>query len=50
MDAEITPEPPDDEREAILAALDSAVREPPVGDESQWRRAALQEAVEGLDP
>ena len=46
----MSPEPSDDEREAILAALARAGGEPPVGEESPWRRAALQEGVEGLDP
>ena len=54
MDVEVTPEPEADEREAMLAALDSAGADSPSADkradESPWRRAGLHEAVEDLDP
>jgi hypothetical protein len=50
VDAKISPEPTDAEREAILAALDPPEADRPDGDESPWRRAALHEAVEGLGP
>ena len=44
------PEPADDEREAILAALDPIGDRPPATVESEWRRAALYEAVEERHP
>ena len=48
MTPTIDPEPNEDEREAILAALAEA---PPAGDEG-WAAAALREGVEDdeLDP
>ena len=49
MDAEISPEPTDDEREAVLASLAATHSDRSAADESPWRRAALEEAVEGLD-
>ena len=47
MPATIDPEPTDEEREAILAALTG-----PAGSESRWAEAALVEAAEDgeLDP
>ena len=47
MPATIEPEPTDEEREAILAALAG-----PVGSDSRWAEAALVEALEvdELDP
>jgi hypothetical protein len=47
MDVEVRPEPTDDERQAILAALDPTRTDQPAADNSSWRRAALDEAVEG---
>ena len=47
MDVEVRPEPTEDEREAILAALDPTGSERPAADDSSWRRVALEEAVEG---
>ena len=45
MEPEITPEPTDEERRAILAALaDDGLREPEVY-RSRWREAALEEGV-----
>ena len=49
MDAEISPDPTDDEREAMLAALEPTRSDRSVAEDSPWRRAALEEAVEGLD-
>jgi hypothetical protein len=47
MEPLIRPEPPEDERRAILAALaDTEPRRPAVY-ESRWRTAALEEAVSG---
>ncbi len=47
MSARIEPEPPEEEREAILAALDR-----PVSASSGWAAAALLDGVEDgeLDP
>ena len=42
MEAEIAPEPADDDREAILAALETASDRI----EGAWSAAALREAVE----
>jgi hypothetical protein len=49
VEPEVKPEPDDDEREAILAAL---ARDEDAGDraESPWRRAALEEAIEDWPP
>jgi hypothetical protein len=43
MDAEIVPDPPGDEREALLAALAALDRllEPPAAYRSPWRLAGL---------
>ena len=46
VSVEIAPEPPDSEREAILAALADLGGEPPCG----WARAALSEGVETDEP
>ena len=46
MKAEVTPEPTDDEREAILVALDPAADSSSARAEDAWRRAGLHEAVE----
>jgi hypothetical protein len=52
---EIRPEPSDEEREAIAAAVERAhpVAARPPGYESPWRSAGLREAVsleDGADP
>ena len=47
MDAVIAPEPPEDERQALLEALRTAEPDPY---ESDWRRAALREGTEADEP
>jgi hypothetical protein len=46
---EIRPQPTDDERRAILAALAEEQPHEPDGYRSRWREAALEEAV-SADP
>ena len=48
MEVEVTPEPEDDERQALLSALAPPADRPPAraSYESPWRRAGLDEAVE----
>ena len=48
MDADVTPEPGEEEREAIVAALASDDRAARSG-ENPWRRAGLHESVEEAD-
>jgi hypothetical protein len=48
VDAVISPEPPEDEREALLAVLDEA--SPETADGGAWRRAALREGTSPGDP
>jgi hypothetical protein len=45
MEPRIRPEPTDDERRAILAALEQDERDEPSFYRSRWRAAALEEAV-----
>jgi hypothetical protein len=45
MEPLIRPEPTEDERRAILAALADAEPRRPATYESRWRRAALEEGV-----
>ena len=45
MEPLIRPEPTDEERRAILAALAEAEPPRPAVYESRWRRAALEEGV-----
>ena len=45
MEPLIRPEPTEDERRAILAALAEEEPQRPAGYESRWRRAALEEGV-----
>jgi hypothetical protein len=47
MEPLIRPEPTEDERRAILAALAEARPRRPVVYESRWREAALEEGVSG---
>ena len=47
MEAVIAPQPPDDDRRALLEAL--AAAEPDSYD-SEWRRAALREGTEADEP
>ena len=47
MDVEITPEPTEDERRAILEALEK--EEQPAAAPSPWRRAALGPGSEDAD-
>lgn len=49
MEAEVTPEPQDAEREAILAVLAQGVGDTSGANESPWRRAGLDEAMEAWD-
>ena len=49
MEPVIRPEPSEDERRAILAALDAEPSSPAVY-ESRWREAALEEGVSGGAP
>ena len=42
----MTPEPTDDEREAILVALDPVADPSSARSEGAWRRAAVRESVE----
>ena len=46
VEAELIPEPPADEREAILVALDPATDPSLGGAAGAWRQAAVREAVE----
>jgi hypothetical protein len=48
MDVEIRPEPAPEEREAILAALESLAAEdgPPAPYRSSWRAAGIRENLE----
>jgi hypothetical protein len=52
MEVEIRPQPDDEEREAIVAALARAGVEAPhsPGYESPWRAAGLREAADADDP
>jgi hypothetical protein len=45
MEPRIRPEPTEDERRAILAALAGGESQRPAVYESRWRRAALEEPV-----
>jgi hypothetical protein len=45
MEPEITPEPTEDERRAILAALDGEAPFEPEAYRSRWREAALEEGA-----
>jgi hypothetical protein len=45
MEPLIRPEPTEDERRAILAALAAGETQRPAVYESRWRRAALEEPV-----
>ena len=45
MELEIRPEPSDEERRAILAALAEDVTAEPDAYRSRWRQAALEEGV-----
>ncbi len=47
MDAVIAPEPPEDERQALLEALRAAEPDPYEG---AWRREALREGAEADEP
>jgi hypothetical protein len=47
MEPLIRPEPSEDERRAILAALAEAEPHRPAVYESRWREAALEEGVSG---
>ncbi len=49
MELEITPEPDDSEREAIAQALAGEAPEPEAY-RSEWRRAAVDEALEPSEP
>jgi hypothetical protein len=49
VEVEVRPEPPQDERDALLAALSGGTDEPPAY-ASPWRLAALQEAAEDAEP
>ena len=46
MTVEITPEPSEQERRAILEALEAASRRPPAY-ESRWRASALDDLRDG---
>jgi hypothetical protein len=50
VELEIRPEPSDEERDAIAAAIERAIPEAPrpLGYDSAWRSAGLREAT-GLD-
>ena len=48
MDAVIRPEPSDEERQALLAALEAA--DEPVSNDSAWREAAVREGTESDEP
>ncbi len=52
MEVEVTPEPEDDERQALLSALAPPADRPPAraSYESPWRLAGLREAAEAWDP
>ncbi|MCP9487322.1 MAG: hypothetical protein MSC30_15855 [Gaiellaceae bacterium MAG52_C11] len=50
MDAEVTPEPEDGEREAILAALAREGGGAPDVGETAWRKAGLDEAAGAWSP
>jgi hypothetical protein len=47
MEPLIRPEPSEEERRAILAALAEAEPRRPAAYESRWREAALEEGVSG---
>jgi hypothetical protein len=45
VELEIRPEPSDEERAAIEAALEAAAESPPEAETSRWRAAGLREAT-----
>jgi hypothetical protein len=49
VNPEIEPEPSEQEREAILRALEAEGDAPPPAYRSRWRRAGVEESVEETD-